>query len=75
MKKEKGPPAKGMRKKRLLLLRQRNRCTYCGKALNRKTATLDHVVPKSKGGKSGWKNLVLACAECNRRKGNKSPMQ
>ncbi|MEI2702491.1 MAG: HNH endonuclease [Baekduia sp.] len=45
-------------------------CQYCG---SKTTLTIDHVVPRSKGGTSGWENLVASCAPCNRRKGDKLP--
>lgn len=45
-------------------------CQYCGSVT---TLTIDHVVPRSKGGASGWENLVASCAPCNRRKGDKLP--
>ncbi|UII26611.1 HNH endonuclease [Fulvivirga maritima] len=45
-------------------------CQYCG---TKKELTLDHVVPRSKGGKSAWNNLVTACKRCNTRKGDNSP--
>lgn len=44
-------------------------CQYCGTS---KDLTLDHLIPRSKGGKSDWSNLVTACKRCNARKGNKS---
>lgn len=44
-------------------------CVYCGDN-NRKTLTLDHVVPQSKGGKDSWDNLVTACRRCNGEKSN-----
>lgn len=44
-------------------------CVYCGD-YNRKTLTLDHVVPQSKGGKDTWDNLVTACRKCNSEKSN-----
>jgi 5-methylcytosine-specific restriction endonuclease McrA len=47
-------------------------CQYCG---SRSTLTVDHVVPKSKGGGSNWENIVASCAPCNRRKGDSSPEQ
>ncbi|WP_437228739.1 HNH endonuclease [Planctomicrobium sp. SH661] len=46
------------------------RCTYCGRAIAKKAATLDHVMPKSRGGGSVLKNAVLACGWCNAGKGN-----
>ena len=42
-------------------------CQYCG---SRSNLTVDHVVPRSKGGSSNWENIVASCAPCNRRKGN-----
>ncbi len=45
-------------------------CQYCG---TNKDLTLDHVIPKSKGGKSSWTNLVTACKHCNSRKGDETP--
>jgi 5-methylcytosine-specific restriction endonuclease McrA len=47
-------------------------CQYCG---SRSNLTVDHVVPRSKGGTSSWDNIVASCAPCNRRKGNVSPRQ
>ena len=44
-------------------------CVYCG-CDNRKTLTLDHVIPQSKGGKDSWDNLVTACRRCNSEKSN-----
>lgn len=47
-------------------------CQYCG---SRTQLTVDHVVPRSKGGGSTWDNIVAACAPCNRRKGDLLPRQ
>lgn len=47
-------------------------CQYCG---SHTQLTVDHVVPRSKGGTSTWENIVAACAPCNRRKGDSSPRQ
>ena len=44
-------------------------CVYCGDN-NKKTLTLDHVIPQSKGGKDTWDNLVTACIKCNSEKSN-----
>jgi 5-methylcytosine-specific restriction endonuclease McrA len=49
------------------------RCQYCGQYSAH--LTLDHVVPKYRGGGSGWDNLVSACPQCNRRKGNRTPKE
>jgi 5-methylcytosine-specific restriction endonuclease McrA len=47
-------------------------CQYCG---SRSSLTVDHVIPRSKGGASSWDNIVASCAPCNRRKGNALPRQ
>src|ERR671910_1008086 len=55
--------------RRALFARDGWRCVYCGTTSGR--LTLDHVVPKSRGGDSVWENVVTSCAPCNLRKGNK----
>lgn len=45
-------------------------CVYCG---SKKELTLDHVLPKSRGGRNDWNNLVTSCTKCNTKKGNKTP--
>jgi 5-methylcytosine-specific restriction endonuclease McrA len=57
--------------RRALFARDGWRCVYCGTANNR--LTLDHVVPRSRGGDSVWENVVTSCAPCNHRKGNRLP--
>ena len=47
-------------------------CQYCG---SRSNLTVDHVIPRSKGGSSSWENIVASCAPCNRRKGDRLPRQ
>ena len=47
-------------------------CQYCG---SRSDLTVDHVIPRSKGGDSSWENIVASCAPCNRRKGDRLPRQ
>jgi len=54
-----------------VFLRDEFTCQYCGEDVNRRSATLDHLVPSSKGGKSTWENSVCACGPCNAMKGNK----
>jgi 5-methylcytosine-specific restriction endonuclease McrA len=56
--------------RRALFARDGWRCVYCGTSSGR--LTLDHVVPRSKGGESIWENVVTACAPCNLRKGDRS---
>jgi len=53
-----------------ILLRDRNTCQYCAVVLSAGELTLDHVVPRSRGGLSTWENLVACCHACNRMKGN-----
>ncbi len=48
-------------------------CQYCGKKDYYRKMTLDHVIPKSRGGPKTWLNLVTSCASCNQRKGDKTP--
>lgn len=55
-----------------LFRRDGHECQYCGATKN---LTIDHVVPKSKGGKTNWTNLITACNRCNVYKGDKSPEQ
>ena len=56
--------------RRALFARDGWRCMYCGTTNGR--LTLDHVVPRSRGGDSVWENVVTSCAPCNLRKGNRS---
>lgn len=44
-------------------------CQYCGK---KSDLTIDHVIPRSKGGQDAWENVVVACLRCNVTKGNRS---
>lgn len=55
-----------------LFRRDGGECQYCG---SRRQLTIDHVVPRSKGGKTSWTNLVTACNRCNVNKGDKTPEQ
>jgi len=54
-----------------ILLRDRNTCQYCGEVMAASDLTLDHVIPRSRGGNSTWENLVACCHGCNRQKGNR----
>tara|TARA_B100000941_G_C28379108_1_gene486339 strand:+ start:201 stop:734 length:534 start_codon:yes stop_codon:yes gene_type:complete len=53
--------------------RDRNICQYCNNKFIDKELTLDHVLPKSRGGQNTWDNLVSACKKCNQKKGNRTP--
>ncbi len=57
--------------RRNLLRRDGMRCQYCGKS--NVQLTLDHILPRSRGGKEEWENLVVACITCNNKKGNRTP--
>jgi len=61
--------------RRGVLTRDRQTCQYCGAQPGRGALTLDHVVPRSRGGLRTWQNLVAACSSCNRRKGNRLPRE
>jgi 5-methylcytosine-specific restriction endonuclease McrA len=54
-----------------ILRRDGFRCQYCGSHSH--PLTLDHVIPKSRGGGDAWENLVAACIPCNNRKGSRTP--
>ena len=54
-----------------LFLRDDNICQYCGIKCTQKNITVDHVVPRSKGGPHTWENLVTSCQQCNISKSNK----
>ncbi len=58
--------------RRAVFARDEWTCQYCGARSN---LTVDHVIPRSKGGSSNWDNIVASCAPCNRRKGNLLPRQ
>ena len=61
--------------RRNILLRDDHTCQYCGKQVVGKDATMDHVVPRSRGGKSTWTNVVTACHRCNNKKDNRTPKE
>jgi 5-methylcytosine-specific restriction endonuclease McrA len=56
-----------------ILLRDRHTCQYCRQIFSPIELTLDHVVPRSRGGKSSWENLVTCCRRCNNCKGDRLP--
>ena len=59
--------------RKAVLARDAWTCQYCGS--NKPGLTVDHVIPRSRGGKSAWENIVASCATCNRRKGNRLPRE
>ena len=56
--------------RQLLFLRDLYQCQYCGEQFSHRELTVDHVLPKCQGGKSGWMNSVSACHPCNHHKGH-----
>jgi 5-methylcytosine-specific restriction endonuclease McrA len=56
-----------------ILMRDRYTCQYCQKGGSAGHLTLDHVLPRSRGGESTWENLVACCHTCNNRKGSRTP--
>jgi 5-methylcytosine-specific restriction endonuclease McrA len=58
-----------------LLIRDNFTCQYCEKKLNSFDLTVDHVIPRVKGGKTKWENIVCACYTCNTIKGHKTKMK
>lgn len=60
-------------KRKNILHRDDYTCQYCGK--DQTELTIDHVIPRSRGGENHWCNVVAACVHCNNRKGNKTPRE
>jgi len=56
-----------------ILARDEHRCQYCGRRLPASQLSLDHVVPRSRGGETTWDNVVCACLKCNVQKGGRTP--
>jgi len=59
--------------RRNIFARDKNKCQYCGKRQPTSELSLDHVIPRSMGGKTAWENIVCACASCNVKKGGRTP--
>jgi len=58
-----------------VFIRDQFQCQYCGVHCRPTTITIDHVLPRSRGGKLSWDNVVAACHICNRRKGDRLPKE
>lgn len=65
--------SRNRRKKRLKLINKKKVCFYCGIKVNKETGTIDHFMPKSKGGNNKKENIKLACMNCNTTKNNMHP--
>lgn len=61
--------------RRNVFARDEGRCQYCGKKFPTSELTLDHVLPRTQGGRTTWENIVCACVECNVKKGGRTPEQ
>ena len=61
--------------RRNIFARDRNHCQYCGKRFPTTELSLDHVIPRTMGGKATWDNIVCACTNCNVKKGGRTPKQ
>jgi 5-methylcytosine-specific restriction endonuclease McrA len=61
--------------RRNIFARDKNHCQYCGKRFPMTELSLDHVIPRTMGGKATWENIVCACTGCNVRKGGRTPKQ
>lgn len=69
-------PEQGVKlNRRNIFARDRNTCQYCGRHFPTSELSLDHVLPRSQGGRSLWENLVCCCVQCNARKGGRTPTQ
>ena len=58
-----------------IVWRDNNQCQYCGNYFSTDKLTMDHVIPKSRGGKNTWENLVAACKKCNQKKGSRTSQE
>ena len=58
-----------------IVWRDNNQCQYCGNFFPLDKLTMDHVIPKSRGGKNTWENLAAACMKCNQKKGSRTPKE
>lgn len=61
--------------RRNLFARDSHRCQYCGRSLPTSQLSLDHVMPRSRGGPTTWENVVCSCLSCNTRKGGRTPQE
>lgn len=61
--------------RRNIFLRDEHECQYCGQRFGQSHLSLDHVIPRSRGGEMTWENIVSACLKCNVRKGGRTPQE
>jgi 5-methylcytosine-specific restriction endonuclease McrA len=72
---EKMPKARVRFSRLNIYVRDQDVCQYCSKHLRRSELNLDHVVPRSQGGRTCWENVVVSCIKCNLTKGGRTPEQ
>ncbi len=72
---DKLPPHEVKFNRRNIYARDRNRCQYCGGKFSTMELSLDHVIPKSRGGHAVWGNVVCACTACNNHKAGRTPRE
>ena len=72
---DKLPKTKVKFNRKNIFARDKNVCQYCGKRFPTSELSLDHVVPRTQGGISTWKNIVCACTDCNKHKGGRRPVE
>jgi 5-methylcytosine-specific restriction endonuclease McrA len=72
---DKLPKARVKFNRKNIFARDKNICQYCGKRFPTSELSLDHVVPRTQGGISTWKNIVCACTDCNKHKGGRRPVE
>ena len=61
--------------RRNIFARDSNRCQYCGRRFPTSELSLDHVMPRSRGGDTTWENIVCSCVKCNVKKGGRTPQE
>lgn len=59
--------------RRNVMIRDEHKCQYCGIKLGKNTGTIDHIIPRSQGGETNYRNCVACCKKCNNKKGDLTP--
>jgi 5-methylcytosine-specific restriction endonuclease McrA len=72
---QKCPPRNVKFNRRNIFIRDRHTCQYCGVKPPEDDLTIDHIIPRSRGGRTVWENVVLACTACNTQKGSRLPVE
>jgi len=75
LKYDRGPRNAVKYNRRNIFLRDEHRCQYCGRRFASQRLSLDHVMPRSRGGPDTWENVVCACLTCNTHKGGRTPSE